>query len=263
MDNYEQQIYAIKEQQANKLVNDLTSAKEKALSSLGTQQQALETQTQQQKQAANISSQLQKLNFANYMARRGQTSAGITQAAEMSRQNVLGGKISDINLARQQTLGQIEQARQQAQNEFEYGKVSGLATIEADMATKLLNYREQLRQEALAREEQLRKEELARQQDELAYQRSLSLKSSSGGISGGNVVKTDTTQPKLNKYEEIAQQIYNDVSSGLATIQQGEEGIRRLNLKYNPDGTLKKTVSKTPTTKQKSGRWWKIIKIRR
>ena len=64
MDNFEQQLYAIKEAEANKLVNDLNAKKEESLTSLGQQQQQVGQQAIVGKEAKNISSQLNKINFA-------------------------------------------------------------------------------------------------------------------------------------------------------------------------------------------------------
>ena len=136
MDNYEQQIYAIKEAQANKLVNDLNAKREESLTALGQQEQQVKQTYQGQRESANISSQQNKLNFATFLANRGQTNFGIANAAELSRQNVLGRNISNVGLAENQAINSINQGRIQAQNEYNTGLASGKASIEADIATK-------------------------------------------------------------------------------------------------------------------------------
>jgi len=160
MDEYTQGIKSLEEEQKKKLVQDINARKTTALGEIT----PLEQQTKQtaiaDRQNQNIQSQVNKLNFAEFLANRGQVSSGFGGQAELSRQNVLARGIGDINQAEQTQLNQYGTQRANINTAFNQDLTSGTQAIALDTASKLLAYKEQLRGEKLAREEQFRREAL-------------------------------------------------------------------------------------------------------
>jgi len=186
MDNYEQQLANLKEEQKNIARQKLENAKNEALTQVSREESKLMPTFTQQKQQADTTSQIKAKNFAEFLSNRGQTNAGISAAAEMSRQNVLGRDIGNIQTAENTAKTGFTQSRTDLEKSMQNNLSSQYGNIEQTYAQNLLQYREQKRQEELARQEQLRKEELARQEQlrqeavarqnaELEYQRSLNL----------------------------------------------------------------------------------------
>jgi hypothetical protein len=76
---------------------ELEQAKAEALSKLDLQETTAKKTATTKRQEADTSSQIGAKNFAEYLANRGLTNAGIAAEAEMSRNNVLNRDINTIN----------------------------------------------------------------------------------------------------------------------------------------------------------------------
>ena len=157
-------IKALEAEQKKKLVDDINARRTTELNAIT----PLEQQTKQtaiaSRQNQNVQSQVNKLNFAEFMANRGQVSSGLGGQAELSRQNVLARGIGDINQAEQTQLNQYGTQRANINTAFNQDLTSGTQAIALDTASKLLAYKDQLRQEKQARDEQLRREQLQQQE---------------------------------------------------------------------------------------------------
>jgi hypothetical protein len=215
----EQGLKALEEEQKKKLLGDLTARRETTLAEITPLEQQAKLQATTNRNAQNVASQVKKLNFAEFMANRGQTSAGLTGQAELSRQNVLARGIGETNQAEQTQLNQYGTQRANINTAFNQDLTSGNQAIALDTASKLLAYKEKLRQEKQARDEQLRREQLqqqeqfrqealqqaeqlrreqvARDEATLSYNRSVAKSRSSGSYSPSSTTFTDTSKNNI------------------------------------------------------------------
>lgn len=123
MDNTEYLKQLSEAEKKNKQL-ELEQAKAAALQSIQQQEATTMPTFTAKKQQANVASQLGAKNLAEYWANRGQTNAGISAQAELSRGNVLGNTLN--------TIGQSEAAQQQAFN-------TGRTDIETGFQNNLIN----------------------------------------------------------------------------------------------------------------------------
>lgn len=188
----EQGLKALEEEQKKKLLGDLTARREATLAEITPLEQQAKLQATTNRNAQNVASQVKKLNFAEFMANRGQVSSGIGGQAELSRQNVLARGIGETNLAEQTQLNQYGTQRANINTAFNQDLTSGNQAIALDTASKLLAYKEQLRQEALQQAEQLRREQLSRDEATLSYNRSVAKSKSSRSYSPSATQPTTT-----------------------------------------------------------------------
>lgn len=260
MNDYESQLNSIKEAQTTKLKTDLAAAKEATLSDLLTQQQTAEKTATASKEAKNIASQVNKLNYAEFMANRGQTSAGVAQTAELARQNVLARDVGNIESQKASSLETINKARNTAETSYQTGIVSGQASIESDIATKLLAYKEQLRQEAVARqeaidaynrqvEEQKRQEEIRQRYAYEQYQWELEKQRQLAAIESS---KNNHANELAALQAQLAAKS-NVVSKNDSTMSAANAIMNRVNsLASTPVGQISKVASNALANKQKN-----------
>jgi len=109
-----------------------------------------------QKQQASVQSQLGAKNFAEFLAQRGQTRAGLATQGELSRQNVLGRQIGEIGTAENQAVQQFGQQRADIETQYQQNLTSAYGDIESQLRQNL--YNEKLRKEQQAREDAQRKQ---------------------------------------------------------------------------------------------------------
>ena len=205
---YEQELKKLADMQTNQLVKQLDYKKNSELSGLQREEAIAKPKFQNQRVGKNTASQIQKLNFAEFMNRRGQTNAGFANTAELSRQNVLARNISEIDTAENHFNTDMANRRQDINSAYNNELTTGKIGIQQSMADKLLAFKEQLRQEKLQREAEDR-----------TYQRSLNSKSTASAEYNfsDSVENTGTTQ---NSFAD--QYIENMISSA-----------KRTGLKYN------------------------------
>lgn len=183
---YKKELEAITNMQKQQLVQNLDRQKQSDLSTIDRQVAVAKPQFQQQRLDKNVGSQIQKLNFAEFLQRRGQTNSGFANQAELSRQNNLSRNIGAVDTAENQFNTDMTNRRADIQSNYSNQLLSGQSGIQQNMADRLLGFKEQLRQEALQKQlrdlefdrqtsEQQRRERVQAQNDALAYQRQLEL----------------------------------------------------------------------------------------
>jgi len=173
MDDYELGIEKLKQAQKKQLVQSLDDKKNSSLATLNTEEQVAKPVYTQQRNDANSNSQIQKLNFAEFYNNRGQANAGVTNQAEMSRENMLNRNVGAINTSETTQMNDIARRKSDVSLGYNSDVAIGNMSIDTDIATKLLAYKEQKRQEKLAQDEQLRREKVAADENTLTFQRSM------------------------------------------------------------------------------------------
>jgi len=191
MDN-EKYLTELANQQKQQKQTELDQARAKALTELEqTKQEVMPTFTKA-KQQASTQSQLGAKNLAEFWARRGQTSGGITAQAELSRQNALGRSLGEIGTQEQQAVTQFGQQASSVNQDYMNQLANARQNIDLELQTNL--YNERARQQELARQEQIRQEQLAyqKEQDRIANAQKwtqINKTSSSSGSSAPQVLK--------------------------------------------------------------------------
>lgn len=177
MDN-EQYLKDLAEKQKMQKQTELDQARARATTELDQQQQQIMPTFERAKQQTNVQSQLGAKNLAEFWAKRGQTSGGISAQAELSRQNVLGREVGAIGQQERETETQFGQKRMAIGQGYEDQLANTRQAIDMNLAENLYGERQkqqeiarqnQLRQDEIARENQLRQEQFARQ-DQLRQQ---------------------------------------------------------------------------------------------
>lgn len=163
MDN-EKYLTELANQQKQQKQIELDQARAKALTELEqTKQEVMPTFTKA-KQQASTQSQLGAKNLAEFWARRGQTSGGISAQAELSRQNALSGTLGEIGTQEQQAATQFGQQATSISQDYMNNLANARQSIDLDLQTNLYNERQ--RQQELARQEKIRQEALAYQKEQ-------------------------------------------------------------------------------------------------
>ena len=152
--DYETELKAIADAQKRQKQADLEAAKSSTLNTIEQQQGTLIPTYQTQRQQANVSSQIGAKNFAEYLARRGQTNQGIAAQAELSRGNVLGNTISGINTQETTALKDFANQRTAAETGYQTNLNSAYNDINTNYMSNLLN----ARQQEQARQDQLKQQ---------------------------------------------------------------------------------------------------------
>lgn len=95
------------------------------------------------KNTANVNSQINAKNFAEYLANRGLSSSGIASQYESSRQNTLSQNLNKLTAEEQSTLNDLETAKTEAQTTYNNDLASQYADIEANYIQNLLDNKQQ------------------------------------------------------------------------------------------------------------------------
>lgn len=140
---------------------ELDQLRAQALTETARQEALIKPAYTQQRQQASVQSQLGAKNFAEFLANRGQTRAGLSSQAELSRQNVLGRQLGEIQTAENTALQNVANQRADIQTQYQSNLTNAFNQIGTDLSKNL--YNERLRQQELAREDALRKQEWARE----------------------------------------------------------------------------------------------------
>ncbi len=169
MDNYEQDLQALKEEQRKKAIADLEAQKKQSISNLDAEMQQIKPTYYKKKDSANVQSQVASKNFAEYLANSGRSNSGIGAQYEMSRRNNLDRSLNDLNKEEAAAISDVNRRKTDVENAYQSGLAGANAQIEADYITNLLNQR----QAAWEREMQQKQyEESIRQfNEQLAYQK--------------------------------------------------------------------------------------------
>ena len=133
------------EAQKAKTISDLDAIKQQALGKIGQQQAAINPQFEAQRAQAATQSMQQARNFAEYMAARGQTNAGITAQAELSRGSGLTRQLGEIGQQQQATQQDVAMRRSVIEQDY-LNKIAN-ATTEAGIQKAAKEYQDLIKQE--------------------------------------------------------------------------------------------------------------------
>lgn len=153
--DYEAELKAIADAQKRQKQAELEQAKNTTVSAINTQQDTLLPTFQGQRQQASNQTQVAAKNFAEYLAQRGQTNAGIGRQAERSRMNMLGNTISGINTQETTALKGFADKRAETETGYQNNLNSAYNDIDTNYMSNLYN----ARQEEQARQERLKQQE--------------------------------------------------------------------------------------------------------
>lgn len=151
---------------------ELAQAKTQALTEIGREEARIMPEFTKQKQTASVQSQIGAKNFAEFLAQRGQTRAGLSSQAELSRENVLGRTLGEIGTAQNQAAQQFANQRTDMETQYQNQLTNAYNQIGAQLSQNL--YNERLRQEQMAREDAQRKQQFQQE----VYLRNLSNRNS-------------------------------------------------------------------------------------
>jgi len=132
---------------------ELDQARAQALTEVQRTEAQLMPQFTKQKQQASVQSQLGAKNFAEFLAQRGQTRAGLATQGELSRQNVLGRQIGEIGTAENQAVQQFGQQRADIGTQYQQNLTSAYGDIESSLRNSLFQLAQQREAEAKAQAE--------------------------------------------------------------------------------------------------------------
>lgn len=169
MNNYEQDLQLLKEQQMKKAQADLEAQQKQSLSNLEAEISQIKPTYYAKKNSANVQSQVESKNFAEYLANSGRSNSGIGAQYEMSRRNNLQSSLNALNTEEANALTDVNRRKTDVNNAYESGLVSANAQIESDYITNLLNQR-QLAWEREQQEKQFQ-ESVRQYNEQMAYQR--------------------------------------------------------------------------------------------
>ena len=262
MDNTEYLKQLAETEKKNKQI-ELEQAKAAALKSIEQEQATTMPTFTAKKQQASVQSQLGAKNLAEYWANRGQTQAGISQQAELSRQNVLGSTLGSIGQAEMAQQQAFQQQQQEAETSYQNQLTNFSNEVDQELTTNL--YKDKIAQQEAAAEQEQYQQKLAQQdfENQLAlakYNLSANKQYSS------SVPKTPLT--KQGNYSNITipyttdknKPITGAVVSGDKVVYQLSNGSTiKFDLGTNPyTGTLNKDAVKT-VLNETTGKYEKVL----
>ncbi|HBM82021.1 MAG TPA: hypothetical protein DD426_14515 [Clostridiaceae bacterium] len=147
-DNIQDEIDRLKEASQKAAIAELEKSRNNALSNLDASRSEIESQYAPSRQAASNTSQINKLNFAQYLANRGLTNSGTTGQAEINRNAALQGALSGLNTAQNKDYADVARQEADVNNSFESDKASTMAGIDANTLQQKITAMEQAAQAA-------------------------------------------------------------------------------------------------------------------
>ena len=139
---------------------ELDQQRAQALTQLEQEKAKVMPTFQQQRQQANVQSQIGAKNFAEYWANRGQTNAGINAQEQMSRANTLGNTMGGINQAQNQATLDFSNQALNTNTQFSNALQNSNATIDQNLNTNLYNERQRVK-DAQAEERRFQQQQAA------------------------------------------------------------------------------------------------------
>ena len=136
--------YAQAQRQAQ--IDELKSARTKALANLDAQEQTIKPYYENARNQVAATSQQGARNFAEYLANRGLTNSGAAAQGELNRQSSLNNNLGNLNTAEANAFRDIANQRTQVENNYLAGLANANNQITSDYYKNLLNYNENQRQ---------------------------------------------------------------------------------------------------------------------
>ena len=215
MDNTEYLKQLADQEKKNKQI-ELEQTKAAALKSIEQQKAQTMPQFTAQKQQANVQSQLGAKNLAEFWANRGQTQQGISQQAELSRQNALAGTLSGIT--QNEAAAQQEFGNQMGEVQTNYQNQLTNYTNQADLQLQQNLYADKIAQQQAQAEAQQRAEDIAREQAQQEFENQLALAKYNLSVSnsvGASKSKTPLTKQGNYKNTVIDYTGKNDIRASV------------------------------------------------
>lgn len=132
--SYVEDIKALYAAQKQAQLAGLAKARDNALSTLGAEAATIAPQYYEKRNAAGSQSEINRMNFAEYMANRGMSGSGAAAQAEISRQGSLQGTIGGLNQQEQAANDEIARRRTQAMSDYESNVLAAGSQIDAQEA---------------------------------------------------------------------------------------------------------------------------------
>lgn len=129
----------LKQAQKQAVIAGLQKAKDSALSNLSAERTTIQPKFYDARNQASANSQLQARNFAEYLAQRGQTNAGVAAQAEINRNADLQGQIGALNRQELQAYEDIARRESDIKNAYASDVANANAGIEANALQQLIN----------------------------------------------------------------------------------------------------------------------------
>ena len=185
-----QKQQALQKQGAN---NTLTASRDKTLGALNVEKQGIGTQFYNDTTAQSTASQLEKKNFAEFMAGRG-GSSGTNNQAELLQNNSLQKNLGGLKVAETNSLNDVNRRVAGANTDYNTNLASAYNTIDTNYVAKLAEYQQQ--QEQLA---QQRAYEQQQAQQERAFQQQQAARASASKSNSNGVKATTGLNSAINK----------------------------------------------------------------
>jgi hypothetical protein len=143
-------LNALKEFQKQAAIAGLDKAKNASLSNLSADKAAIQPKYYNNRAETSTASQLGAKNLAEYMASRGQYSAGASMQGELNRTNQLSGDINNWKTQEQSALNSNAKQATDTNNAYNSDLAASNAGIEAEGMKQLIAMQEQRRAEQIA-----------------------------------------------------------------------------------------------------------------
>lgn len=143
-------LNALKEFQKQQAIAGLDKAKNASLSNLAADKATIQPKYYNNRAETSTASQLGAKNLAEYMASRGQSSAGASMQGELNRTNQLSGDINNWKTQEQSALNSNAKQVTDTNNAYNSDLAASNAGIEAEGMKQLIAMQEQRRAEQIA-----------------------------------------------------------------------------------------------------------------
>lgn len=193
---------------------ELEQAKSNALTSIGQEQAKIAPAYTAQRQSANVSSQLGAKNFAEFLANRQQTGAGISVQSELSRQNMLGNTLTGINTNENNANTEFANQKGLVETNYQNNLANTYNAADTNLQTNLYNEKLRVNDAAIVEakyQEQLRQQTLRNQFDAQKYQDALKQQAFENNITNQKIAlerstiynKTSKTKPNFGTIRNL------------------------------------------------------------
>jgi hypothetical protein len=125
-------INKMKDYQKQAGIADLQKARDSSLSNLGAEQKLIQPQYYKAREQASTASQLGSKNLAEFMANRGQASAGASVQGELNRNFTMGKQLGDLQTGELNANNDINRRTTDLNNGYNSDVASSNANVEAN-----------------------------------------------------------------------------------------------------------------------------------
>lgn len=170
MEDNTQYLKELAEAEKRKKQTELDQARAEATLQYENEQNIAKPKYTEQRQQANVQSQVGAKNLAEFWARRGQTNQGISAQAELSRGNALAGTIGGINRNENEYMGQLQNQYNTANRDINNQLTNAYSNIDTNLQNNLYNENVRVQQETAKQKQYQEEMAYQKQQDAIKYQ---------------------------------------------------------------------------------------------